>query len=127
MFFDDILVTGHTKADHLTTLNKVLARLEQVGLRVKSKKCKFMLSSVSYLGYKLDAKGIHPLEDKVVAIRDAPMPRSIIELKCYISLLSYYGKFLPNLSSTLYPLYQLLQKGQPWKWGVEQKKAFVQS
>ena len=127
VFFNDILVTGHTKADHLTTLNKVLARLEQAGLRVKSKKCKFMQSSVSYLGYKLDAKGIHPLEDKVVAIRDAPTPRSITELKSYIGLLSYYGKFLPNLSSALYPLYQLLQKGQPWKWGVEQKKAFVQS
>ena len=99
VFFDDILVTGHTQADHLTTLNKVLARLEQAGLRVKSKKCKFMQSSVSYLGYKLDAKGIHPLEDKVVAIQDAPTPRSITELKSYIGLLSYYGKFLPNLSS----------------------------
>ena len=74
-----------------------------------------MQSSVSYLGYKLEAKGIHPLEDKVVAIRDAPTPRSITELKSYIGLLSYYGKFLPNLLSALYPLYQLLQKGQPWK------------
>jgi len=47
-----------------------------------------MQSSVSYLGYKLGAKGIHPLEDKVVAIRDAPSPRSITELKCYT--LVYY-------------------------------------
>ena len=93
VFFDDILVTGHTQADHLTTLNKVLARLEQAGLRVKSKKCKFMQSSVSYLGYKLKAKGIHPLEDKVVAIQDAPTPRLITELKSYIGLRLTTGNF----------------------------------
>ena len=113
-FFDDILVTGHTKADHLIKNSKRSVSLtrERAGLRVKRKKYKFMPSSVSYLGYKVDAKGIHPLEDKVVAIRDGPTPCLITELKSYIGLLSYCGKLLPNLSIALYPLYQSLQKGQ---------------
>ena len=39
-------------------------------------------------------------------------------------MLNYYGKFLPNLSTCLAPLYKLLQKQSHWKWGHEQKKVF---
>ena len=127
MFFDDILITGSTGEEHLKALDEVLSRLEKAGLRVKRRKCKFMQTSVDYLGYRIDAAGLHPLEEKVEAIRDAPMPKSITEFKSYIGLLSYYGKFLPNLSSTLYPLYQLFQKDQPWEWVAQQDKAFNKS
>ena len=44
------------------------------------------------------------------AIRDAPPPTHVTELKAFLGLLSYYRKFLPNLSSVLEPLYELLQK-----------------
>ena len=39
-------------------------------------------------------------------------------------MLNYYGKFLPNLSTHLAPLYGLLQKNSRWMWGPVQKKAF---
>ena len=47
---DDILITGETEAEHLQTLEEVLKQLAKAGLRVKKKKCKFMVLSVSYLG-----------------------------------------------------------------------------
>ena len=39
-------------------------------------------------------------------------------------MLTYYSKFLPNLSTLLHPLYQLLRKDVDWSWGVAQAKAF---
>ena len=51
---DDIMITGETKAEHLQTL-EVLKCLVKAGLRVKKNKCKFMVSSVSYLGHIIDA------------------------------------------------------------------------
>ena len=63
---------------------------------------------LSYLGHRINAKGFDPLPDKVQAILDAPNPQNVQELKSYLGLLSYYGKFLPNLSSVLAPLYRLL-------------------
>ena len=42
-------------------------------------------------------------------------------------MLSYYSKFLPNLSSHLQPLYTLLRKNVPWHWGTAQKKIFNKS
>ena len=40
--------------------------------------------------------------------------------------MNYYGKFLPNLSTTLSPLYKLLKKGAEWKWSSEQEAAVKQ-
>ena len=55
-----------------------------------------------------------PLEDKVKAVLDVPSPQNVRELKFY------YGKFLPDLSSVLAPLYQLLRKHMSWCIGWEQ-------
>ena len=58
----------------------------------------------------IDASGLHPSTEKLKAVRDAPAPKNITELKAYLGLLSYYSKFLPNMASQLAPLYHLLRK-----------------
>ena len=73
---------------------------------------------MTYFGHKIDGAGLHPLQNKVQAIKDSPTPQSVPELKSYLGMLMYYGKFLPNLSSTLHPLYNLL-KDVLWRWGRE--------
>ena len=61
------------------------------------------------------------------AIKEAPNPTCVTELKSYLGLLTYYSKFLPNLSTTLAPLYALLQKDYPWRWTGEEENAFIAS
>ncbi len=127
VFIDDILITGSTEAEHLQRLGEVLRRLEQAGLRVKKGKCQFLAPAVTYLGHRIDAEGLHPLPDKVKAVHEAPAPRDVTELKSFLGLLTYYGKFLPKLATHLAPLYGLLKKDHPWKWGQQQKDAFQKS
>ena len=86
-----------------------------------------MAPSVVYLGHRIDEQGLHPTEEKVRAVQEAPEPCNVTELKSYLGLLSYYGKFLPNLSSTLAPLYSLLHASTPWKWTNTEKEAFKAS
>ena len=40
-----------------------------------------------------------------------------------MGLINYYGKSVPNLSSVLYPLNQLLKSDVKWKWSVACSKA----
>ena len=127
MYLDDILVAGDSKEEHLMLLGEVLDRLERAGLRARKDKCQFMVPEVSYLGHRIDASGLHPLEDKVKAILEAPSPRNVRELKSYLGLLSYCGKFLPDLSSVLAPLYQLLMKHVGWCWYSAERDAFQAS
>ena len=94
---------------------------------MKRRKCAFMLPSVEYLGHKITAEGLQPTDEKIRAIRDAPAPRNVSQLKSFLGLVNYYGKFLPHLSSTLSPLYSLLQKQTKWTWGDSQRQAFQEA
>ena len=123
-YIDDILVTGSTHAEHLGNLREVFRRLKQRGLRIKKSKCSFMQSSVEYLGHIVDRKGLHANPEKVKAIVDAPCPRDVPELRAFLGLLNYYGKFLPNLAGNIYPLNNLLCKAKKWNWTEACKKSF---
>lgn len=52
VYIDDILVTGKDEKEHLKHLSEVLGRIKQAGLRLKWAKCRFLMPSVEYLGYK---------------------------------------------------------------------------
>ncbi len=127
VYLDDILVTGTMGEEHVTVLKEVLTRLENVGLRLKKSKCRFMTASVVYLGHRIDAQSLHPIADKVRAVQEAPAPQNVTELKSYLGLLTYYGKFLPRVSTTLAPLYTLLRARVPWQWSPEEERAFEAS
>lgn len=111
----------------MQSLAQVMKCLSEAGLRLNKHKCKFMVSTVKFLGHLVDAQGLRPLPEKVHAVQDAPIPSYVTELKAYLGLISYYGKFLPNLSTHLAPLYQLLNKDVSWQWSKDQEESFQKS
>ena len=113
-YLDDVLITGKDDSEYLATLEKVFDRLYQWGLCLKKAKCKFMQQSVQYLGYTVDAQGLHTSPDKIQAIKEAPQPKNQQQLRAFLGLVNYYGKFLPSLSTTTHPLNQLLQHNSKW-------------
>ena len=76
-----------------------------------------MCDAVEYLGHLIDAEGLHTLSSKVKAIQDAPQPQNVQELRSFLGLLHYYGKFLPNIAT-------LLKTGSKWLWSAECSDAF---
>ena len=123
-YIDDILVSGEDEGSHLKSLEEVFRRLEKHGFRLKQSKCDFLLASVEYLGHQISKDGICALPSKVTAIDRAPAPTNVQELRSFLGLLNYYGKFLPNLATILHPLNSLLQAGRKWSWSKECEEAF---
>ena len=124
VYLDDILVTGASEQEHLANLAQVVQRLEAAGMQLKRSKCAFLLPSLSYLGHVISAEGLHTAQVKFKAIVDAPDPKNLTELRSFLGLVNYYGKFLPNLATILSPLYKLLQQTSNWRWGPREKRAF---
>ncbi|UYV65502.1 K02A2.6-like [Cordylochernes scorpioides] len=121
---DDILITGKYDQDHLKNLECVLQRIQDAGLKLRKDKCSFLAPSLEYLGHKIAKEGLQPLPSKVEAIQAAPSPTNLTELRAFLGLLTYYSRFIPNMSSTLAPLYNLLKKEQKWKWEAPEERAF---
>ena len=125
VYIDDILLTGKSDTEHLATLRNVLQRAKEHNIRFKKPKCKFLRDSVEFLGHIIDKDGIHATPEKVNAVVNAPQPKDVSELRAFLGLLNYYGKFLPNLAGKLHPLNSLLKKQARWVWSDACEKAFV--
>ena len=46
------------------------------------------------------------------------------QLRSFLGLVNYCGKFLPNIASTLAPLNLLLHMQTGWRWEIEQSREF---
>ena len=47
--------------------------------------------------------------------------------RSFVGFINYYHNFLPNLSTLLQPLNQLLKKNRWWKWTSECGQAFLKT
>ena len=121
---DDILVSGKNDPDHLANLEAVLSKLSSAGLRLRLAKCLFMQPKVTYCGYVINGDGIQPVAAKVDAIKNAPEPNDVSQLRAFLGMLNYYHRFLPDVATVLEPLHQLLRKGSKWQWLKDQQEAF---
>lgn len=75
-YLDDILITCKDNVTHLKNLKEVLSWLEKAGLKLRKDKCLFMVPAVTYLGHKLNAECVHPVQDKFKAIQEAQLHKT---------------------------------------------------
>lgn len=124
VFIDDILIFGRNQEDHDRASQSVLDRLKEYGITINEKKCEFGRKEVTFMGHQLSVDGISPAEQKVDAIRRCRNPETVEELRSFLGLINYLGKFIPNLSTLTAPLRDLLHKGARFKWEQQHTDAF---
>lgn len=124
VLIDDIIVSGRTAPEMLQRLDAVLQRVDRAGLRLNKHKCKFAKERVEFLGFVIDAEGIHPAPSKVDSIQQTPAPRNKQELQAFLGLYNFYERFIPHKATLLEPLHRLLDKTQSWQWTEREQTAF---
>ena len=124
VFFDDILIGAPDLETLEQRTREVCRRIQEAGGKLKSEKCEFGRTEVTFLGRVVNERGQSTMPEKVRAVENAPEPQNASQLKSFIGLVSYYQQFVPNLATVLVPLYELLRKGALWKWTVTRQRAF---
>ncbi|XP_018404622.1 PREDICTED: uncharacterized protein K02A2.6-like, partial [Cyphomyrmex costatus] len=124
VFLDDIKVTGTNDTEHLHRLELVFQRLHEYNIKVNLKKSEFFVDKIEYSGYIIDRQGIHKDKKKIEAIEHMPIPKNVSEVRAFIGFVTYYSRFIKNLSTILYPLNKLLHKETPFLWTQECDTAF---
>lgn len=121
---DDILVFGRTMSEHDENLEALLKRLQDVGLGINPDKCEFRKKEVRFLGHIISENSIRPMFDKVQAIREFRSPATAEELRRFLGMVTYLGKFIPNLSTELSDL-QKTARVVPFQWKKTDEKSFI--
>lgn len=125
-YADDIVIYGSTVEQHNERLIAFMKRVSELGLTLNFSKCEFGMSEISYLGFRVSGKGVSADPKKVESIRCARAPESVTELKGFLGLVQFVGRFIPHLSTVAEPLLRLVGKDVVFSWGKEQKEAFAE-
>ncbi|CAB1103210.1 unnamed protein product [Ectocarpus sp. CCAP 1310/34] len=79
-------------------------------LKLAPKKTNLGVKVVTFLGHQVTAEGIGPDPEKVRPLREVPMPTNVSQLRSLLGSLSYYRKFLKNMSAKLKPINAMLKR-----------------
>ena len=123
-YLDDIFVTGFTEQEHIDRLRALFTRLQNSGIRFKKEKYSFCLQQPCYLGHIIDASATLPDPEKVRAIVKCPVATNSDQLRSFLGMTNYYGKFIANMSCVAAPFYSLTRKDTSYVWGPKQQSPF---
>ena len=91
---------------------------------MQCRKSTFCTDVIEYLGYWITHEGIHPMPNKVKAIKEMLPPTTRKQLRRFIGLVNYYRDMWEKRSELLAPLTDLTSKNVPFKWQEQHQKAF---
>jgi hypothetical protein len=103
----------------------VLQLLKEKQLYAKPSKCFFGVKEVEYLGHIVSHEGVKVDPNKIKAIMDWTIPKTLKNLIGFLGLTGYYRKFLRNYGRIAAPLMTLTKK-DAFSWTQEATRAFEQ-
>lgn len=124
VYLDDVIICTSTFEEHIRILREVINRLTRAGLTLNKEKCIFCKPELKYLGYVVNSSGLLVDPEKIEAILNIPIPKSVTEIRRIIGLASWYRRFVPNFSTLIAPLSALTRKNVKFHWDEKCEAAF---
>jgi hypothetical protein len=110
-YVDDIgVVTFGDIEAHEAYLRMVLGAMEASKLRIQPAKCEFFRTHGAFLGHVLSEEGVSQQPSKLEAIKNWPELTDLKAVRAFVSLCSYYRKFIQNFAGLAQPLTDLMRK-----------------
>ena len=134
VYLDDIIIFSQDAASHIERLEAVFKKLAKAGLKLKPSKCEFFKKRIKYLGHIVSEEGVSTDPQKVEAVLNWPVPRTVYDVRAFLGFVGYYRRFIKGFSKAALPLRKLLiglesqgkktAKHTPVDWGEEEQIAF---
>ena len=114
IYLDNVIVSGHTKDEHLEHLCIMFEWFHKFNLKLKPSKCSFFLSEIVYLAHHVWREEIHPSLDNVYAVEDFLMPETYTKVCAFCRLKGHYRHFIKGFAHIMWPLHDLLGRRSRW-------------
>ncbi|GBG78336.1 hypothetical protein CBR_g26365 [Chara braunii] len=119
VYMDDILVYSETYHEHAQHIEWTLGALIDAGFKIALEKSEFSLSEISFLGHVVTRGGLQSDSRKVAAVREARVPTSLMQVRAFLGLASYYRRFTKGFAAIALPLTNLLREDHSLSWDAE--------
>ncbi|MCO5582010.1 hypothetical protein L7F22_035900 [Adiantum nelumboides] len=83
-FFDDMIVSSKSEAEHMEHLREVFEMLRKERLVVNGKKSEFFMEEIHFLGHIVSKDGVRMDLAKIKAIQDWPEPVNLHEVHNFL-------------------------------------------
>ena len=107
-YIDDAIIYSEEWKQHLEIIREFFKRLSDAKLTINLLKSEFCHASLTFLGHIVGQGQVRPVEAKVEAISDFPVPTGKRQLMRFLGMAGYYRKFCNNFSVIAEPLTNLL-------------------
>ena len=123
---DDIIVYGTTREEHDENIDRCLKRLFDRGLRLNQSKCKFLNETLEFFGQIFSKDGCKPDPKRYTALKNAPKPTNVSEVRSLLGMATYSSKYIPNFATITAPLRILTKKNAKFEWTSTHQDAYDQ-
>lgn len=88
-YIDDLIIASDTETLGKKHINEIFKRFQEYGVTINLNKSEFGRPEINFLGYRVTANGIQPLEEKVKAVSEYPKPETVEQLRRFLKRLIF--------------------------------------
>ena len=119
---DDMLVKSKEELTHLDDLRETFATLKQYQMKLNPGKCVFGVASGNFLGFMVSQRRIEANPEKVQAIINMALPKTVKEVQKLIGRIAAINRFVSRATDKCLPFFKTLK--QAFMWTDECEAAF---
>ena len=123
-YLDDVVIYSSNWADHVRTLTEIFNRLRNASLTLNLAKCEFGKAVVTYLGKQVGQGQVCPVNVKVQAMLEFPVPKTRRQLRRFLGMCGFYRGFCKNFADVVAPLTALTSTKKMFVWSPRCQEAF---
>lgn len=109
-YFDDIPIAAKNEDDFMEVLEALFSLCKRMNLKVNEEKSVFGVTSITHVGFIVDANGVRVDPMRTQSFRELQTPTSIKKVQAVLGAMNYVRHFIPNFSTRAMPLTSMLGK-----------------
>ena len=114
VYVDDMLVKSKKELTHLDDLKETFATLKKYQMRLNPSKCVFGVVSGKFLRFMVSQRRIKANLEKVRAIINMALPRTVKEVKKLTGRIAALNKFVSRATDKCLPFFKTLKHAFAW-------------
>ncbi|MBW0526088.1 hypothetical protein O181_065803 [Austropuccinia psidii MF-1] len=124
VYIDDIIIYSEAWENHVHYIDRVLSKCTPIHLKISLKKCNFGQEELLALGCKVSGLSLAIYQNKVTALLQKPVPKSIKEMRSLLPFARYYRNHIKQFTHITSSLYKLFSKDVVFEITKERRDSY---